>query len=55
MELQCSGWCNNHIADGTPIVTANALFFIFVADGITTCLADVIAIMADGIALYIYI
>ena len=32
-------------------MTANV--FYFVADGITTCfLADVIAIMADGIAMY---
>ena len=31
------------------------LIFIFVADGIISCLADVIAIMADGIAIYIYI
>ena len=34
-------------------MTAKVLFLFFVADGITTCLADVIAIMADGIAIYI--
>ena len=41
------GWCYCHVTVGTPIMTAHDLFcFFFVADGITTCLADVIAIMA---------
>ena len=46
--------CYCHVTVGTSIMTAHDLLCFFVADGITTCLADVIAIMADGIAIYIY-
>ena len=44
MLLPCSSW-------NTKFLTASINFIIFVADGITTCLADVIAnyIVADGI------
>ena len=56
MELSLFGWCNCHLAVGTPIMTAYSLFLLllFVADGITTYLADVIANMADGIAICMY-
>ena len=65
MELPLIGWCNWHIAVGTPIKTAYVKLVVIVADGITTfwlmllpvycgrwnyhLLADVIANMADGI------
>ena len=50
MVLPQYGWCINHVAEGTPIMTA---IVVYVADGITTCfyMADVIAIMADVIAI----
>ena len=48
MLLPCSSW-------NTKLLTASISFIIFVADGITTCLADVIAnyIVADGITTWL--
>ena len=50
-----SGWWNYHILADVIVILQmehqlwQLMFcFYFVADGITTCLADVIAIMADG-------
>ena len=53
-EITTIGWCYCHVTVGKPIKTAHDLLCFFVADGITTCLADVIAIMADSIAIYMY-